>query len=207
MSRHAFEASLIPRPINFRPAGHRSAKFTQVFTGGYHSALLLSSNDLYSFGLNNYGQLGVGDLEVHEFPMPVVGMDDMASIKAVDGGEHFGVILKEDGIWNIYKGRVYVCGRNDSGQLGLESTKYPEHSSKAVQLALPPISEISCGAAFTLAVTKTRDLYAWGYGEMGQLANNNEDAPIPFQVELKDRKVLRAAGGGQHTVLLLEPKV
>jgi regulator of chromosome condensation len=101
---------------------------------------------------------------------------------------------------------VYVCGRNDSGQLGLPSSDHAEHCSTATLLSLPPIEHISCGAAFTLAVTKSQDLYAWGYGEMGQLANGSEDAPLPFQIELKGRKVLSATGGGQHTVLLLEPK-
>jgi regulator of chromosome condensation len=104
------------------------------------------------------------------------------------------------------KGQVYVCGRNDSGQLGLPFEKYPEHCSTATLLTLPPIDSISSGGAFTLAVTKTGDLYAWGYGEMGQLANGSCDALEPFQIELKGRHVLSATGGGQHTVILLEPK-
>lgn len=89
----------------------------------------------------------------------------------------------------------------------MDLEKYPEHSSEATLLSiLPPVQQISCGSAFTLAVTKDNDLYAWGYGEMGQLANEGEDAPTPFKIELKDRKVLGAAAGGQHTVLLLAPK-
>lgn len=57
-----------------------------------------------------------------------------------------------------------------------------------------------------MAITEDSNLYAWGYGEMGQLANGSEDAPEPFQLELKDRKVLDVACGGQHTVILLAPK-
>ena len=41
---------------------------------------------------------------------------------------------------------------------------------------------------------------------MGQLANEGEDAPIPFKVELKGRQVLDTAAGGQHSVILLAPK-
>jgi regulator of chromosome condensation len=90
--------------------------------------------------------------------------------------------------------------------LGLSAEKYPEHCSTATPLDLPPIDSISCGGAFTLAVTQQGDLYAWGYGEMGQLANGSVDALEPFQIELKGRKVISATGGGQHTVMLLEPK-
>ena len=89
----------------------------------------------------------------------------------------------------------------------MPSQDCPEHASKATLLTLPePIQMISCGASFTLAVSNAGNVYAWGYGEMGQLSNGSEDAPVPFQMELKSRKVISVAAGGQHSVLLLEPK-
>jgi regulator of chromosome condensation len=95
----------------------------------------------------------------------------------------------------------------NSGQLGLPMTEYKEHCSTAKKLdSVPPLKHISCGSAFSLAISQDNDLWAWGYGEMGQLANENEDAPIPFQVELKGRQVLDTAAGGQHSVILLAPK-
>ncbi|KAJ3345053.1 Regulator of chromosome condensation [Kappamyces sp. JEL0680] len=199
MTRNALGASLIPRPINFRPY-RRTAKFTKAFCGGYHSFLVHESNAIFSFGLNNYGQLGLGDLDEHDIPDLVEGITEEHEIKSIGGGEHYTAILTSNG-------EVWVCGRNDSGQLGLPSADFAEHNSTATKLAsLPKIKQISCGAAFSLAVTEDNNLYAWGYGEMGQLANGSEDAPIPFEVELKGRQVLSASGGGQHTVLLLAPK-
>ena len=69
---------------------------------------------------------------------------------------------------------------------------------------------ISSNGAFSLAITGGQDegnnLWMWGYGEMGQLANNFEDEESPFQVELKGRHVLQASCGGQHTLLLIRPK-
>ncbi len=94
-----------------------------------------------------------------------------------------------------------------SGQLGLEAPEYSEFNPTPTKLtSLPPIKSISCGAAFSLAVTHDGDLWAWGYGEMGQLANESSDAPIPFQIDLKGRKVIMASGGGQHSVILVAPK-
>lgn len=49
-------------------------------------------------------------------------------------------------------------------------------------------------------------MWAWGYGEMGQLSNESQDAPEPFEIDLKGRNVICVGGGGQHTVLLLAPK-
>ena len=42
---------------------------------------------------------------------------------------------------------------------------------------------------------------------MGQLANMDDgDEEIPLRIALNGRRVLMAAAGGQHTVLLVEPK-
>jgi regulator of chromosome condensation len=98
MSRHALEASLLPRTINFRP-WRRTAKFINAFCGGYHSILVHESNELFTFGLNNYGQLGLGDVVEHDIPDAVEGIEKGAVIKQVGGGEHFTAILCDDGSW------------------------------------------------------------------------------------------------------------
>jgi regulator of chromosome condensation len=74
---------------------------------------------------------------------------------------------------------------------------------------LSTVKWISCGASFSLAVTQKEgnNLWMWGYGEMGQLSNGSEDADVPENTELKGREVIAAAAGGQHTVMLLKPKV
>lgn len=118
-------ASLIPRLINFRPKKRKNAKFVAAKCGGYHSVLVHSSNGLYSFGLNNYGQLGVGRTDGHDSAAPTLmegmsfspcqarilirnqlGITEENEILDVCGGEHFTVILDS-------LGQVWVCGRND----------------------------------------------------------------------------------------------
>jgi regulator of chromosome condensation len=97
MTRNAHEASLVPRPINFRPY-RRTAKFPFAFCGGYHTVLVHESNELFSFGLNNYGQLGLGDLLEHQIPDLVEGIDKSVGIKEIGGGEHFTTILRSNGM-------------------------------------------------------------------------------------------------------------
>ena len=72
MTRNVLDASLIPRTINFRPY-RKTAKFLKVFSAGYHTMLVHESNSVFSFGLNNYGQLGLGDLDEHDIPDLVEG--------------------------------------------------------------------------------------------------------------------------------------
>jgi regulator of chromosome condensation len=109
-------------------------------------------------------------------------------------------------------GQIHVFGRGDSGQLGLPSSDLALAQQKAVKLTIPDdpkVKSIACGAAFSLAVTEDDgdNLWGWGYGEMGQLSNGSADSDEPFNVALKGRRVIDAAGGGQHTLLLIAPKV
>ena len=99
MGRHSTDSSLTPRPINFKPY-RRSAKFSAVYCGGYHTILVHESHDLFSFGLNNHGQLGLGDVEEHAIPDLVEGIPTKGKVIEIDGGEHFSVVLKDDGMAN-----------------------------------------------------------------------------------------------------------
>ena len=51
------------------------------------------------------------------------------------------------------------------------------------------------------------DLYSWGFGEMGQLANGKAaDEPMPKlveAVELEGGAVVTAASGGQHSAIVV----
>lgn len=118
MTRNALDASLLPRPINFKPY-KKTARFKTAFCAGYHTFLVHESNAVYSVGLNNYGQLGVGDLDEHDSPTHVEGsylptisyflyieLPDVDEIVNVSGGEHFSAFLTS-------KGQVWMCGRND----------------------------------------------------------------------------------------------
>ncbi|KAI8929480.1 regulator of chromosome condensation 1/beta-lactamase-inhibitor protein II [Entophlyctis helioformis] len=202
ISRHLVEASLTPRPVNFRPPHRLSSRFTHVYCGGYHTFMVHETQALFSFGLNNYGQLGLGDAEDHDNPEQVEGLEPADGIALVSGGEHHTVVLDQ-------KGNVHTFGRGDSGQLGFPSTERLEEAKH-----LPSLTNtvsVSANGAFSLAVCKDKEsginkLYGWGYGEMNQLANGGEDSPEPSEFTLKGRHVIAAAAGGQHTLFLLRPK-
>ena len=155
---------------------------------------------MYSFGLNNYGQLGLGHTESVDAPEQVEGLDGSIKIVEMSGGEHHSIALDN-------QGQVLTFGRGDSGQLGI----LPQES-RFIPTRVPglpsSIRHVSAGGAFSLAVSDEsgNNIYLWGYGEMGQLGNESEDSPTPHQLFLKDRIVYDASAGGQTTVLLLNPK-
>ncbi|KAL6598402.1 RCC1/BLIP-II protein [Neocallimastix sp. 'constans'] len=189
MERHKVGSSLIPRAINFS----RAKKFVKVYAGGYHTFAVTSNNEVYSFGLNNYGQLGLGDEISREQPEEVE-LPEGFVIKDIGVGEHHTIIL----------GEAYAFGRNDSYQLGLGDNQ--PHNTPTLAPELKNLVSISCGSAFSLGVTKDGDFMAWGYGECGQLGNSGVDEEKPKIIDLKGRKVIKAEAGGQHSVLLLHPR-
>ncbi|KAI8802972.1 regulator of chromosome condensation 1/beta-lactamase-inhibitor protein II [Cladochytrium replicatum] len=212
VDRHLKEMSLIPRPINFRPP-KTNGKFSRVYCGSYHTFVVHDTAGVFAFGLNNHGQLGVGDTEEHEDPLQVEDLkeredeDVEMKVGVISAGQHHSMLLTA-------KGEVYTWGRGDSGQLGHgdnESKSTPQHVKTLDQ----HISSISAGSYFSLALhsdplppaapSKTQ-LYGWGYGEMGQLANGSQDEQEPTEFDLKGRVVLCSSAGGQHVVMLLRWK-
>ncbi|KAJ3197627.1 Regulator of chromosome condensation [Irineochytrium annulatum] len=198
LKRSEKQTSFIPRAINFF-ATHLGNHFVAAYCGGHHTFMVHESGALFAFGLNNHGQLGLGDLEEHEMPELVTGLDPENGIRMVAGAEHHSIVLDK-------KGRIYTFGKGSDGQLG-----FGDDETKTVPTLLDEPKDvrfISANGAFSLAVTEEEsdNLFMWGYGEMGQLANKGENEDTPARVELKGRHVFMAAAGGQHTVLLIRPK-
>ncbi len=80
--------------------------------GGYHSLVSVIGDTVYSCGLNNYGQLGLGekDTKVRELltEVPLLGG---LGIVSITGGIHHSLVLTS-------AGKLWSFGRADSGQLG-----------------------------------------------------------------------------------------
>ncbi|KAI9105968.1 regulator of chromosome condensation 1/beta-lactamase-inhibitor protein II [Phlyctochytrium arcticum] len=211
LSRRTKEGSLVPRAINFYPRGisapGRRAKrtFNRIYCGGYSTYLVHDTERVYAYGLNNYGQLGVGPTEGEVAdPMLIDSLDHTNGVQQIVGGEHHTLLLDK-------KGHVFAFGRGDSGQLGVGGT--PERFDTPQQIAgLENITSVSANGSFSLAISATsaagsNEFYTWGYGDMGQLANSGGgDEEVPFEVPLKGREIISASAGGQHSVLLLQPK-
>ncbi|CAH0489716.1 unnamed protein product [Peronospora farinosa] len=184
--------------------------------GSYHSLFALSMNGyLYTCGLNNYGQLGIGSTEnCTELEL----VEDLSSetVAFVDGGAHHSVILTIDG-------DVYTFGRADSGQLGtLETCATGEFKDRPQKVTIPipknggssTVRMIATGSNHALALTESNAIFSWGYGDMLALGNGEEhDENKPHQLDWsmaksdKDKtfgeaKIYQIEAGGQHSAVL-----
>ena len=80
-----------------------------ISAGGRHSLVLLENGDVYSFGRNRFGQLGLGYTSTRATSTKIPTLSEVKAISA--GGSHSLVLLEN--------GEVYSFGLNWYGQLGI----------------------------------------------------------------------------------------
>jgi alpha-tubulin suppressor-like RCC1 family protein len=156
--------------------------------GNWPTAGNLSPN-LYSWGLNTNGQLGLGNITNRSSPVQVGALGTWLNIA---GGNYFSLATKTDGT-------LWSWGYNGFGQLGLGNLTY---RSSPVQVgALTTWSKIAGGYKHTLATKTNGTLWSWGSGAIyGQLGlGNTSNYSSPKQVGALTTW-LNIACGRYHTI-------
>ena len=152
-------------------------KFCQIECGKDFCLLLSTYGLLYSFGSNQFGQLGQGDTEPRTYPTVVQFFLDMK--KKVDqiscGFKH--AACKSNN-------KIYSWGCNVNGQLGTGNMKHmyiPTLNDIKYSKVNFNFLQVSCGFRSTVFLTETRQLY-W-CGTCGDIQQQTE--PIEFLYNIK----------------------
>lgn len=162
----------------------------KVAVGTNHYIALKEDGTVWTWGKNEYGQLGNGTTAEETYPIKVSGLSGITDVKAGNG---FCLALKSDGT-------LWAWGKNDYGQLG-NGTKV--NSSVPVKVNTnKQVKAISAGYEHCLMVTTEKLAYAWGRGDSYRLCNlstTDKNVPelIPNLTYLAD-----VAAGYNHSVLL-----
>lgn len=181
--------------------------------GASHVAAVTSGGDIFAWGRNQCGQLGLADLKTRRTP-ELLGYFERHQdrVHQVAAGENHTAALTRSG-------KVYCWGHVDSGKLGIgvderygardaEKSFFPAPTlvSKVAQYC---IRQIACGSAHTLARSSNGTCFAWGHGAGGRLGLGDcrdriEPQPIP---ELENMCVLQIAAGTWNSaaVVLVPP--
>ncbi|KAM8720838.1 hypothetical protein ACLKA7_006822 [Drosophila subpalustris] len=118
-------APLAPQLLQL-PTG---SPIVQVACGLHHTVLLTLAGEVFTFGSNQYGQLGSGDLQPVSGPIRV---QVQGAISQVAAGSNHTVLL-------THKGVVYTFGNYQKGQLGRLPSEYGQKPG-LVGVAPPPHS-------------------------------------------------------------------
>ena len=148
-------------------------KVKDIVLGPYTVFVITEDGELYSWGLNNKGQVGNGtEVSIQAIPFNV----DIVSKKVISVGYNTSdsvFAITEDGYlygWG-YKGGQYNL-------LGYSNSNDSSSSPKPVNIE-KNIKKIFTNAKnTTYALTKDNRLYSWGYNDYGELGNGESETKI-----------------------------
>ncbi|XP_039606091.1 probable E3 ubiquitin-protein ligase HERC3 isoform X1 [Polypterus senegalus] len=188
------EVVRVPRLIK-KLCEHR---ITQAACGSQHCIVLSKDGQLFAWGQNTNGQLGLGKGESNKIsPQPLRSLAGVPLAQISAGGGHsFAVSLS---------GAVFGWGRNGAGQLGLNDKQDRAFPCHIKSLRNQKVVYISCGEDHTAALTKDGGLFTFGAGSHGQLGHDStSDEILPRRViELMGSEVSQVACGRNHTLALV----
>ncbi|XP_034407695.1 probable E3 ubiquitin-protein ligase HERC4 isoform X2 [Cyclopterus lumpus] len=189
---HNFEECVrVPRNIKSLSEVH----IAQVACGYWHSHALSRGGHVFSWGQNQYGQLGLGiDGQSISTPQIIQSLQGIPFNQISAGGAHsFALTLS---------GAVFGWGRNKFGQLGLNDCNDRFSPALLKSLRSQRVIYISCGEDHTAALTKEGGVFTFGAGGYGQLGHNSTNHEInPRKVfELMGNVVTQISCGRQHTL-------
>lgn len=148
--------------------------YVRAIGGAGHSTTLKADGTLWSWGKNNYGQLG--DNSTVDRPTMVAISTDFKDWANFAAGDFHTMATRKDG-------SLWGWGFNQSGQIG---NKTNIDQLVPVQIGTDKTwVTIKAGATHTLAVKKDGTLWAWGRNDQSQLGDKTTvDKNNPTQVLL-----------------------
>ena len=166
-----------------------------VSCGQSHVIILLRSGKCYGWGMNDYGQLGLGhtDNVDSSSPQEITSLGDIIKIGCSSRSLHCIAVAKS--------GKCYSWGYNSHGQLGLGLDSTKVHSPQ--ELSIRNIISIGCGYRHTIVTTSDNKTYVWGNNESGQLGlGHNINQNSPQELSFSDIKFESVTCGARHTIAL-----
>jgi len=155
-----------PEPVQSRRL--RQRKVTQIASGAFHVVVVTETKDVWAWGrghtIHGGDPLGLG-LRKNVFSAKRVVALEKEFVGYVTCGERHTILCDRT------RRKIYMTGDNEKGQLGLGDTN-PRVVPERIMKGLPDnvvIKRASGGGTHTALVTKSGDLYTFGFGRSCRL--------------------------------------
>ncbi|XP_072116581.1 X-linked retinitis pigmentosa GTPase regulator isoform X1 [Mobula birostris] len=170
-------------------------KIKQLSAGSNISAALTEDGNLFMWGDNSEGQIGLDSESSVSLPHQV---DVGKPVSWVSCGYYHSALVTGDG-------QLYTFGESDNGKLGLSLDQPINHRIPQLVNNIPgKVIQVSCGGGHTIVLTE-EDVYAFGFGQFGQLGHGTFifESSLPKVIEiLKKKNTQFISCGENHTAVV-----
>ena len=249
---------------------YAASNVSDLRTTGRDMYVLFENGNLYGWGRNVYGQLGLGDTTQRNYPeLLLTNVSELHTVECASynvdyahvfakkmDGTYWGCGANEFGrmgdgstadilswtqvavpaghtnitkLWNlgygygktyieVEDGKVYGCGYNGCGSLGIgnatsqatwaEITALAGETLKDVQGGFGHYNASSCSESTTVFLTESGKVYTCGdnnWGQLGQNVATVTDVHTPTDIGLTGVSEIRSFGGGPMSAIALYP--
>ncbi|KAG8660282.1 PH, RCC1 and FYVE domains-containing protein 1 isoform X1 [Manihot esculenta] len=181
---------------------------SSISCGPWHTAVVTSAGQLFTFGDGTFGVLGHGDRKSVSLPKEVESLKGLRTLQAACGVWHTAAVVEvmvgNSSSSNSSSGKLFTWGDGDKGRLGHGDKEAKLVPTCVAALVEPNFCQVACGHSLTVALTTSGHVYTMGSPVYGQLGNPHADGKLPNRVEGKLSKsfVQEIACGAYHVAVL-----
>ncbi|XP_057267803.1 X-linked retinitis pigmentosa GTPase regulator isoform X1 [Pezoporus wallicus] len=172
-------------------------KIKQLAAGSYTSAAVTEDGQLFVWGDNSEGQIGLADEACVSIPCQV---DVGKPVSSVSCGYYHSALITGDG-------ELYTFGEPENGKLGLMPEQLKNNRvPQPVMGIVEKVNKVACGGEHTVVLTET-NVYTFGLGQHGQLGHGTFifETSVPKSVKhLRRYKICNITCGENHTAVIAE---
>ena len=170
-------------------------RIVEVVAGSAHSLAVDEDGNVYAWGSNQWGDLGVGGYGGSEtsdarLPYRVEGIPPMKSLAA---GYYHNIGLTENG-------GIWTWGSGWEGQLG---AGWFGAGHLPVEVDLEDVVAVAAGCRHGMALKADGTVWTWGRNDYGQIGNNDtNNVCYPVKVEGLSN-IVAISAGNYHSIALM----
>lgn len=163
----------------------------EVACGYYHSACVSIEDEVWTFGRNFHGQLGLGHHSNQHKPQKVL---NLSAISVVCGLHHTICISTDGEAWGF--------GKNNTGQLGV-GNKTDQLIPVQVKKFPNDIVKVACGLEHSIFLDSKGFIYGTGENIAGQLGFKAKIKILDKPKQVKDlSNIISVICGSFHTIVM-----
>ncbi|KAF8396243.1 hypothetical protein HHK36_017858 [Tetracentron sinense] len=195
----------VPKKVNGPLEG---IHVSSISCGPWHTAVVTSAGQLFTFGDGTFGVLGHGDRRSVSIPREVESLKGLRTVRAACGVWHSAAVVEvmvgNSSSSNCSSGKLFTWGDGDKGRLGHGDKEAKLVPTCVAALVEPNFCQVACGHSLTVALTTSGQVYTMGSPVYGQLGNPQANGKLPTCVEGKLLKnfVEEIACGAYHVAVL-----